>query len=211
MDHSEASSGHAVDRYLLGEMAEPEVEAFEQHFFECTICTEELASGALLAENVRAEAASRTVAPERRARIGFRQWWGQPLFAAPVFAAVALAFIVMYQARELARSNRPQALLLYTLKSGSRGEANRIPADKTNIVINVDLPDTSFPKYRCVLSGLAGQRYFSLESEAPPAGEPLSLVVPRGLAAGTYILKVQGLRDSQAGPEITYTVEAVKE
>lgn len=58
MEHSEAANGHAVERYLLGEMTEPEAEAFELHFFECTVCKEELASGALLVENLRAAGAA---------------------------------------------------------------------------------------------------------------------------------------------------------
>jgi len=222
MEHSEAANGHAVERYLLGEMTEPEAEAFELHFFECTVCTEELASGALLVENLRAvsdqEPSPQPALPGRdtgqqfRARSGFAQWWRRPLFAAPAFAAVALACIVGYQARELARVNQPQALLAYNLKSASRGEANRIPMTGTsNIAVSLDLPEAAFPAYRCDFYDSSGRLRFSVDSPAPPAGAPLSILVPlRSLAPGEYTLRVHGLRGSLAGAEIAhYFFEAV--
>jgi hypothetical protein len=217
MDHSEAASGQAVERYLLGEMAEPEAEAFEQHFFECTVCTEELASGALLVDNLRAspapEASRQAAARPLKARHAFGQWWRRPLFAAPAFAAIALAFTVAYQARELARLDQPQALLAYTLKSASRGERNRIllQPGASRFAISLELTDSSFPGYRCSVYDSSGSLRFSVDTAAPGAGVPLNLLVPeRSLAPGSYILKVFGLRGSLAGPEIThYSFDAV--
>ncbi|MGD0363929.1 MAG: hypothetical protein ABSC93_23850 [Bryobacteraceae bacterium] len=211
MDHSEAASGQAVERYLLGEMAEPEAEAFEQHFFECTLCTEELASGALLVENLRAtpapEAGRQAAARPVKSQNAFGQWWRRPLFAAPAFATIALACTVAYQARELARLNQPQALLAYTLKSASRGEGNRIPLQPgaSRFAIGMDLPDATFPAYRCSVYDSSGNARFSVETPAPGAGVPLNILVPeRDLAPGSYTLKVFGLRGSLAGPEIAH-------
>lgn len=223
MEHLEAASGHAVERYLLGEMTEPEAEAFEQHFFGCTVCTEELASGALLAENIRAVSppeaprrpAAATETGERKSRLasGFAQWWRRPQFAAPAFAALALAFTVVYQARELARLSQPQALAAFNLKSATRGAANRlpIPAQAGYLAVGVDLHDNSFPGYRCVFYDNSGRLRFSVDSPAPPLGEPLSILVPvRNLPPGVYTLRVHGLRGSQAGPEVArYPFEAV--
>lgn len=210
MDHSEAASGQAVERYLLGEMAEPEAEAFEQHFFECTLCTEELASGALLVENLRASPAreaGRQGAKAVKAGKGFGQWWRRPLFAAPAFATVVLAFTVAYQARELARLNQPQALLAYTLKSASRGEGNRVPLQPgaSHIALSLDLPNSTFPAYRCSVYDSSGSVRFSVDTAAPRAGVPLNILVPeRILAPGSYTLKVFGLRGSLAGPETAH-------
>ena len=223
MDHSEATVGHAVERYLLGDMTEPEAEAFELHFFECKECTEELASGAILAENIRAvavpEAVQRAVpAAEKADRkqpfwMGFAQWWRRPMFAAPAFAAVALAFTVVYQARELARMHQPQVLLAYNLKAASRGAANqiRIPAEASYFALSLDLPDNSFSNYRCDLYDASSRLRFSVDSPAPPAGAPLSILVSvRNLSPGDYTLRVHGLRNSQAGPELArYPFEAV--
>jgi len=210
MDHSEAESGHAVERYLLGEMPEAEAEGFEQHFFECRACTDGLAAGALLVENLRA--VPRTVkaaAPGMGERLA--AWWRRPLFAAPAFAALALATIVAYQARELARVDQAQPLLAYMVKSATRGEPNqiRIPAGTRFVAIDLDLADGSFPMYRCRLYGSSGRLYFSVDSAAPPAGLPLSILAPAaGLQPGTYTLRVQGLRGSQVAPEAAqYRIE----
>jgi hypothetical protein len=206
MDHTEALDGHAVERYLLGEMTETEAESFERHFFECAVCSEELAAGALLAENARAlpaaEAAPVVQIPRRKR---FAAWWSRPLFAAPAFAAAMLACVAAYQARELAYRGRPQALVSYTLKSESRGEEVRIriPADASYFAVNADLPDTSFPEYRCELYDDSGSLRFSVDSPAPPPGSPLGILLPaRGLRPGAYTLRVHGLRGSVTGPEI---------
>jgi hypothetical protein len=179
------------------------------HFFECAACIEELASGAVLAENVRAISVEKPAWAAEPAPSRLLQWWRRPLFAAPAFAAVALAFTVAYQARELARLNEPQTVVAYYFKSGARGEGASIPAGKKNIEIRVDLPDTSFPRYRCDLANGAGRHYFSIETEAPAPGEPLSIRVPDGLAPGIYSLRILGVGGSQAAPQVVYRFEAV--
>ena len=220
MDHSEAVSGHAVERYLLGEMNEPEAEAFEQHFFDCTACTDDLSSGALLVENLRAlpirEDARQPAVPERakpeRARRS-APWWKMPLFAAPAFATVVLAFVAGYQARELARVNRPESLLVYDLKS-ARGPVNQVsvPAGATHFALSVDLMEESFPRYRCDFEDDAGRLRFSVDHAAPPTGEPLSVLVPvSAIGPGKYTLIVRGLEGSQVGADVArYHFEVVK-
>ena len=54
MDHKEAIRIHAVDRYLLGELTAVEREEFEEHFFSCGECSEDLHIGAILVDNSRA-------------------------------------------------------------------------------------------------------------------------------------------------------------
>jgi hypothetical protein len=204
MDHTDAVNGHAVERYLLGEMAESEAENFELHFFECSLCSEELASGALLAENIKAVSQPEAVAPARSAK-QTTTWWSRPLFAVPVFAALALACVVVYQAREIGVLNQPRALAAYTLRSESRGGENRVtlPPGSPYFAINLDLPDTSFARYRCVLYDDAGAVVFSVDSSAPAAGSPLSILIPaRRARPGAYTLRIQGTRGSVTGPEI---------
>ena len=222
MDHSEAVSGHAVERYLLGEMSEPEAQAFEQHYFGCKECTEEVSSGALLVENLRAlparEFARQPASPEQakdtkpKAR-GFAPWWRQPLFAAPAFATVALAFVAGYQARELARVNRVEPLLVYDLKS-ARGPLNQvhIPPGATHFALSVDLIEESSPRYRCDFEDTAGRVRFSVDHAAPPLGEPLSVLVPiSAMGPGKYTLIVRGLEGSQPKADVSrYHFEVVK-
>src|SRR5258708_5386036 len=142
MDHAEAVNSQAVERYLLGQMADSETELFEMHFFECTECTEEIESGTLLAENVRAVFTHRLA----------KSW-----------AAAVLAVITVYQSglvvpalrQEIAHAGAPQALFAFTIRSASRGEDNpiKVPAGVRSFALQVDLTDASFPSYRCDLSG----------------------------------------------------------
>jgi hypothetical protein len=211
MDHSEAAQNQAVERYLLGEMTEPEAEAFEMHFFECPVCSEELKFGALLDENAKAVAAE-VPAGNRGWVHGLKAWLRQPLFAGPAFAALALAVLAGYQAQELALLNRPQAAMQFTLKSVLGVPSNVIPANRRFIELDVDLQEISFQHYRCDVYDASGQLDFSVPTGPPSAGPTLSIVVTRGLAPGKYALKVLGIRDSQKDTEVAhYQFEAVKQ
>ena len=99
MDHFEAVNNQAVEQYLLGQMPEAEIEEFEQHFFECGICAEEVQSGIVFQENARAAfAAAPRPEPAPAKRNWLAAWWPKPAFAVPAFAAALLAVVVVYQA-----------------------------------------------------------------------------------------------------------------
>ena len=53
MDHSQALRLHAAEKYLLGELA-PEVrEQFEEHYFECEECANDVKAGAAFIDCAR--------------------------------------------------------------------------------------------------------------------------------------------------------------
>jgi hypothetical protein len=226
MDHIEAVNNQAVERYLLGQMPEAEVDAFEKHFFKCGTCAEEVESGVLFQENARAAFAPvPRPAPAAAQRNWLSRWlaqsWGGPAFAAPALAAGLLAAAVVYQAgfvipalrQELARAQAPQAPVSFLLKSAARGQSSEeekpllIPAGAPSFLVQMDLEDTSFPQYRCALYDKSGALRWSLDSPAPPPGGLLYVVIPvAGLKPGVYTLKVRGIRGPQAGPETSYSI-----
>jgi anti-sigma factor RsiW len=57
MEHDEAEKSQAVERYLLGELPVTEREAFEEHYFSCPECAEEVRAGLLLQANAAGEGA----------------------------------------------------------------------------------------------------------------------------------------------------------
>ena len=59
MNHQEALRIQAPERYALGELSSSEVEEFEEHFFTCAECAEDLSIGAIFAANARAAARAR--------------------------------------------------------------------------------------------------------------------------------------------------------
>ena len=54
MTHEQAVSTLAAGRYLLDEMPEPERETFEEHYFSCAECAEDVRTGALMRDGVGA-------------------------------------------------------------------------------------------------------------------------------------------------------------
>src|SRR6267154_4275515 len=54
MDHAEAIHIQAPSRYLQGELSPSEARAFEEHFFGCPDCAEEVSLENTFEENIRA-------------------------------------------------------------------------------------------------------------------------------------------------------------
>src|SRR5205807_9315060 len=53
MDHDLAIKNNTAERYLLGELTEMEMEAYEEHFFSCTACAQEVKLGSQFIEDAR--------------------------------------------------------------------------------------------------------------------------------------------------------------
>lgn len=100
MDHTEAVRLQAVEKYLLNEFTPPQREEYEEHYFDCFECAEDLKATASFMEGVRQmirEGAlepqmARQEAPTRTQTVANRGWFTRlrPAFAVPVFAALLL-------------------------------------------------------------------------------------------------------------------------
>jgi hypothetical protein len=106
MEHDDAVRLHAAEKYLIGELSSAERDEYEEHYFDCAACAEELKTTVAFmqsAKEVAREGALRpaegarhaTVAEARRG--GFFAWLARPAFAAPAFAALLLLAVVSYQ------------------------------------------------------------------------------------------------------------------
>src|ERR1700740_3066472 len=104
MEHIQAIQLKAAERYVLGELPSDLREQYEEHFFSCVECAEELSLAAAFIENSRAAMGSEPVMPPVRLpvtgaqRAAATDWFGallRPSFAVPVFAALLL--LVAYQ------------------------------------------------------------------------------------------------------------------
>src|SRR5689334_1851726 len=93
MTHAEATKTFASERYLLGEMSAQERDAFEDHFFSCTECAEDVRSGANMRDGVKAGLLPRGAAESRSPG---RMGWRIPVLM-PWAMAATLAGIVAYQ------------------------------------------------------------------------------------------------------------------
>jgi anti-sigma factor RsiW len=54
VDHQSALNGSFTERYVLEELAAAEAAEFEEHFFECPMCAEDVRRASVLAANLKA-------------------------------------------------------------------------------------------------------------------------------------------------------------
>jgi Putative zinc-finger len=122
MEHNEAVRLNAAEKYLMGELTSAERDEYEEHYFDCAACAEELKTTVAFmqsAKQVAQEEGLRPAEVERHAgvaeprRAGFLAWLTQPAFAVPAFAALALLGVVSYQ----------NSVTIPELKSGAAAES----------------------------------------------------------------------------------------
>ena len=201
MDHDLSVRTKAAERYLLGELPAEEREAFEEHFFECAECAEQVRLGREFADNaaaVFAEESLPVTAPIRKqAR---RDWlaWLRPLNLAQAAAGVAVLAVIGYQnaivipqLRSAATSATaaevvPSAVLVPSARGASRTIS--IPPGVRFFHLALDLgPVPTVEQYACDLRSASGKSILRVpvDSVDPVAG--LHLVVPaNGFSSGTY-------------------------
>lgn len=94
MDHNEAVRLQAAAKYLCGELTRGQRDEYEEHYFGCPTCAEELKTSVAFMESakqvVREDGAQ--AAENNRVRNQQAGWlgWLRPAFAVPVFAALVL-------------------------------------------------------------------------------------------------------------------------
>jgi hypothetical protein len=207
MDHSEAKNTGAVEKYLLGQLSEEESSLYEEHFFECLECAEEVKSGAAFianAKEVLADAPVAEVAPlaapaEKPAWMGF--FWPVPMGA--MAAVLLLAVVSGYQAllvvprleTEIATAEAPQAAP-WSFLSVSRSEPQVVRLPKGTRMAGLTLSrssERSFPYYRCDVE-TDGQVVSSAVVQAPSPGDELEMLIPvLRLQPGLHAVVLHGL------------------
>ena len=119
MNHEQAMKDQATERYLLGELPENERDAFEEHYFECMMCADEVKSAFAFKDAVRA---SRAVHDEVAARRTARKAkWN----LAPPLAAAASVLVAMLAWMQFGVV-RPQAKQIAVGKDERRGLVERL-------------------------------------------------------------------------------------
>jgi hypothetical protein len=201
MTHEQAVQNLSVERYLLDEMSELEMQDFEAHFFDCAECAAEVRTGVKMADGVRAAeregpaqvvpfSAPARVPPRARARLSVY---------VPIAAAASLALVAGYQAfviiPELRTGQGAQALTPVVLRSASRGELPEVPVpDRSGFVgltLDVNLPSAP-AEVLYDLTSEAGVRIVGGRVAAPRPGMPLLILIPGGvLSAGRYTVVVR--------------------
>src|SRR5262249_14999465 len=151
MDHIDATQNHASERYLLGELSDAERDAFEEHFFSCSECAEEVRAGAIFLSNARAVFQEDDLRTQESRWEALLAWLRpHPVWAAAAAAAMVSVLVVSsYQSlvalprarSELAQLNAPQALTYRFLRRVVRSDEQVIEAPPGNapLVFSLDV------------------------------------------------------------------------
>ncbi len=190
MDHQQALDTKASERYLLGEMSEPERFAFEAHYFACQECGEDVRAGAAMARGIKAvcagDAAAETAAAVPGRDEPRRGWFGwlSPAALVPTAVALGLAFVTGYQALivvpSLRHATSSVAASAIVLRAAARGEEPVVAVDRTSSVsvlamdVNLVEPGAGLS---WELTPADGSNRIAGVAQAPPPGAQLLLVV----------------------------------
>jgi anti-sigma factor RsiW len=217
MNHSEAVSQMATERYLLDEMTPDAREAFEEHVFECQECALDLRATMAFVDEAKAQLpeimGSRALPGDADIVKRRKPWfsWLSPAFAVPAFAA--LLVVIGYQNLATIPALRsaaaqPQVLPWTSVHVGTRGAAP-IPVTagrNSGMVLLIDLPQQAgYASFAFELYDAQGKRVWKSAPSAPasPDSDSVSVVIPgRGLQQGTYTLAISGISSSGAISEV---------
>jgi hypothetical protein len=228
MEHTQAIQLKAAERYVLGELPRDLREQYEEHFFSCETCAEEVNLAAAFVENSRAAMGSEPVLPPVRLPVAAKQrpatsgWFGaflRPSFAVPVFAALLMlvayqTFLVIPRLKAVGTqsvaalaSAAPQALASFSLiTADSRGGEPLMVtvAPEKPFSLYFDVPaDGHFFSYICELQNAGGATEFSLNISAEQAKNAVQLLIPSSsLGTGKHVLVVRGLGTQQSAGDI---------
>ena len=216
MNHDEAIRLKAAEKYLLGELSAELRDQYEDHYFGCAECSQDVRTGAVFIDNARDVLGSGSLA-EAGAKhrpapsLGWRTALLRPAFAIPALALLLLvagyqnAVTIPHLRTALSQSEVAQTLPSFSLISeNSRGGALlaiSVPAGKP-FSFFVDIPPNgSYASYACEFQTESGTPELSLNISADEAKRTVQLLIPAGrLASGRHVLVVRGL-DSQGKPD----------
>jgi hypothetical protein len=214
VQHAEAVRTGAAERYVMGELSEQQALEYEEHFFDCRECAEEVKTAAAFADNARdafrtETPAAETPAPIAKRRTGLGLFWPMPVGAA---AAVLLAAgAAVYQAsvvvpslrRQVAQDGALQAAPWFFL-SVSRAEPQVLTLSTGQRMVGLTLSrssERSAPYYRCQVLDSAGRVVESAVVPGPREGGELQVLLPAArLQPGSHALELAPLQSPDGAP-----------
>jgi hypothetical protein len=192
MTHEQATKDQATERYLLGELPENERDAFEEHYFECAVCADDVRAASTLVGTMRVSARQAKPFLERQKARGWRK------FAAPLAAAASLAIGILSmqfgvvapmqtQVAALKQPFAPEELKLEETR------AARQPVDSSRpIQLEIGIPTDAGPApYGCAIVDRQGQvqKTFTATEERARGYFPI-VYRAGGLKPGEYTIRV---------------------
>ena len=204
MDHTAVVRDKTTERYLLNELDPNVREEFEEHYFDCPVCAQDVSAGSMFVEHskvVLAESAKPVAVPTTPARVTSRGgwlFWLRPAFAAPALALLLAVLgyqnLVTYPKLQ-AELKQPQVLPSVSVNVGTYGAGETAIPEGNGLLLFVRIPpDSAFVRYTAELSNPGGKSEGSFTLIPAPGQDQWSVTVPAiHRQAGTYTLAVRGI------------------
>jgi len=208
MDHLEAVRLQAAEKYVLGELTPELREEFEEHYFDCSDCAQDLkalttfvTAGRMVLDETK-DASPTPARKPRPQRAGWFQWL-RPVIAVPAIAT--LAAVIIFQNTVTIPSVKKQAAVQsaaevyessYRLQGATRGGTIAAVTLRPNENFSLDFdftPAQIFSSYTGTLIDASGHpiAFFGLTGEQ--TNKELHLVIRGGIVHdGNYQLVVVG-------------------
>lgn len=215
MDHAEAIRLSATERYLMGELSPEQRDQFEEHFFGCVECAQDVRVGSVFVDQTKlvlAEHRELVALPkpsETHVSGGWLSWF-RPAFAMPVLAA--LIAVIGYQnlvtyPQLRATLDRPQVVPWTAIHTRTRGSSTGSVSARQGgfFLLFVTIPpDASYKRYFADLYDPAGKLDFSLPLSAEAVDEAIPIQVPTANhEAGNYALALRGVDATGQSKELS--------
>ena len=216
MDHLEAKRLHAAEKYVLGELSADQSDAYEEHYFDCAECAEDVKATLTFVtagrEVFREEPAP--VAPKELAPLSRWTSWFRPMIAIPAMAVLLLA--IGYYSRtskpQIGVITAPGQTIFSSPSFGLRG-GDRLENEKTVVQVHgndsvqlhfdfVPSQVQNFSSYTGELQDSASRVPLQFDIPTDRVNKEVNLIVPSGLLRpGDYTLTVFG-RDASSAAKI---------
>lgn len=213
MNHAEAEITGAVERYLLGELSEDEALRFEEHYFTCTECADDIRVSSMFLDNLKAVlrepyAVARLDAPAA-APVKARSpaWFPAASIAAAVTLAVGAGYQNLVQIphlrNALAMASAVESPPVYYLsETRSEADSSTVVAPPgvrhVSLVLN-NIPGKTYPYYDCELRDASGGTVQRFRVPVMTDREEWQVRLPvQGLSSQRYTLEVRGASDASS-------------
>ena len=201
MEHSEAISSKAAERYLLGELDDADAEAFEEHFFECAECADDVRDEAVLLETGRAiarEPKKPNVVPIARRNA---PRWGWLQVAAAAILVIGIGGPLMLTRRAQPMVSVARSFTVTTDRSAAAPQVIELPKGMSGILYIPIEPGN----YQYRLVDAAGESRGAGTVGTADLADGFGLVLPGDLPAGQYKVTIDGVR-AEDGKTVTFTI-----
>lgn len=218
MDHSEAVHLHAAEKYVLGELPPTLRDQYEEHFFDCQECADDVRTAVAFASTSRAVFRSMPQESDRESFLDlFALRFFRPVWTAPALALllVALAYQTFVAIPNIKQNAAPTALgsanFISLIGANSRAEAAKsfFVASGRPLVLEVDIPASDqYASYQCQLRDTTGRIVLDSAVSSAEAKNTVHLIVPAAqLHSGAYSLTVlgRGAAASSSAAEVLQT------